>query len=454
MSKSKLRFKKGGVSEESNNSNKEESNNLESNNLNKKVSNNIERLKKYGCVFKKEYDEPKEKYNIFSFCVFYMSKYIRFFKNFSKDITEKRQLQFLYNLTLNIQNVEQGFFGDNWYIRIFYDKSLFLFRSGNTKPWVDFIAMYKNHPKVQFVEFKCNEFLNKNVSDCHLNLFPTMVRLHPIFEKNPLVNVVSVCDSDNVIPKGLFDELVLFEKSNYDYQSLCSSYEFSYYKNNSANDPDNCYIRCGMLAVKKKLPEVLWYYVLYQMKTVADEDYDALLKKLYDYHYDLFPEKKIKSYKDFEYGTDEIVLNFYIKRFFVEGGYKMRVVRYRPIIMPIINTIIGYMEYNVRKGNKELVQKILKNILNNEYKNNLKEDLNRLNQLFYKNTTLESNYDEVEPYLILLKKEIGLFDKLGLPRSIMRFLKDVGPSDYEGIKPFSAYLYSYNFPNYLKLCGK
>ncbi len=433
---SKIHFKKGEVS------------------LNKKVSKNIQHLKKYVGIFKKDYVEPKEKYNIFSFCVFYMSKYIRYFRNYSKDITEKRQLQFLYNLTLNIQNVEQGFFGDNWYIRIFYDKSLFSFHSGNSKPWVDFISMYKNHPKVQFVEFKYQEFLNKHIKDCHLNLFPTMVRLYPIFEKDPLVGVVSVCDADNLITKDLFDELILFEKSKYDYQSLCSNYEFSYYKNNSANDPDNCYIRCGMLAVKKKLPEVLWYYVLYQMKTVSNKDYDALLKKLYNYHYNLFPEKKIKCYKDFEYGSDEIALNFYIKRFFIEAKYKMRVVRYRPIIIPIINTMIAYMEYNVRKGNKELVQNILKNILKDAYKNNMKEDLNNFNQLFFKNTTIESNYDEVKPYLILLKKQIELFDKLGLPRSIMRFLKDVGPSDYEGVKPFSAYLYSYNFPNYMKLCGK
>ena len=418
--------------------------------FNSKVNRNIDYLKKYGSMFKKEYDEPKEKYNIFSVCVFYMSKYIRFFKNFSKDITEKRQLQFLYNLTLNIQNVEQGFFGDNWYIRIFYDKSLFLFRSGNTKPWVDFISMYKNHPKVQFVEFKSTEFLNKHIPECHLNLFPTMMRLYPIFEKNPLLNVISVCDADNVITKGLFDELILFEKSSYDYQSLCSSYEFSYYKNNSANNADNCYIRCGMLAVKKKLPEILWFYVLYQMKEVADEDYDSLLKKLYNYHYELFPEKKIKSYKEFEYGIDEIVLNFYFKKFFNEAGFKMRVVRYRPILMPIINTIIGYMEYNVRKGKKKLVQKILKNILNNDYKNNLKQDLNAFNQLFYKNTSLESDYDELEHYFILLKKELGLFEKLGLPKSIIKFLREVGPSDYEGVRTFSSLLYSYNFPNYMK----
>ena len=205
-----------------------------------------------------------------------------------------------------------------------------------------------------------------------------------------------------------------------------------------------------MLAVKKKLPEILWFYVLYQMKEVADEDYDSLLKKLYNYHYELFPEKKIKSYKEFEYGIDEIVLNFYFKKFFNEAGFKMRVVRYRPILMPIINTIIGYMEYNVRKGKKKLVQKILKNILNNDYKNNLKEDLNAFNQLFYKNTSLESDYDELEHYFILLKKELGLFEKLGLPKSIIKFLREVGPSDYEGVRTFSSLLYSYNFPNYMK----
>jgi hypothetical protein len=73
------------------------------------------------CLFTKEYEEPIEKYNIFSFSIFYMKKYLRFYSGKAHDISVNRQKQFLYNLTLNIQNLERDFFGNNWYIRIFYD---------------------------------------------------------------------------------------------------------------------------------------------------------------------------------------------------------------------------------------------------------------------------------------------------------------------------------------------
>ena len=38
------------------------------------------------CLFTKEYDEPTEKYNIFSFSVFYMKKYLRFYSSKAHDI--------------------------------------------------------------------------------------------------------------------------------------------------------------------------------------------------------------------------------------------------------------------------------------------------------------------------------------------------------------------------------
>ena len=115
------------------------------------------KLKKYYCTFIKEYKEPINKYNIFSYSLFYISKYIHFYKDFSSE----QQKKFLYNLTLNIQNLERGFFGNNWYIRIFYDKNLFKFKIGTKKPWYEFITKYKNCDRVQFIEFKCIQFENK-----------------------------------------------------------------------------------------------------------------------------------------------------------------------------------------------------------------------------------------------------------------------------------------------------
>ena len=409
------------------------------------------KLKKYQCNFIKEYKEPEHKYNIFSFSIFYMAKYIRFYKDYSKDISTQRQKQFLYNLTLNIQNLERNFFGNNWYIRIFYDKSLFKFKIGSRKPWLEFITKYKNNHHVQFVEFKCNQFENKFIKESHINLFGTFARLYPIFEPNDLLETIVVFDADNIITKDYFNEILEFKKTKYDYNSFCSNYEFSYYKNNNALDNDNCYLRCGMVAFNIKIPNEIWNYILYQLKTFDDVKFAYLIDKLYDYHRQIMPEKKIKSYKDFEYGMDEIVLNYYIKKNMEKNNYKLRVVPYKPLVLPLINTIIAYMKYNSSNEVKQqdIVSTILKNILKDDYKGKLDDDLNAFNKLYYNNIKMNSSYDEILPYIEILKDNFDLLKKLNLPNTIIYFIKNIGRKNYEHVKDFDSYFFSYNFPSYL-----
>ena len=402
--------------------------------------------KEYGCEFIKEYEEPKEPYNIFSFSVFYSTKYIRFYKNYKKDISFQRQNQFLYNLTLNIQNLEMGYFGSNWYIRIFYDESLFNFKIYNKKIWFEFIKEYKNNKYVQFVKFRCEKFINKEFKSSHINLFGTLVRLFPIFEKNDLLDTIVIFDADNIITKPYFNEIKKFKKSNYDYNSFCSKYEFSYYKNDNAFNIDNCYIRCGMLSVKKKLPEKLWTYILYQLKEFKYKKFDNLIYKLFYYHKKLMPEKNIKKYKEFEYGMDEIVLNYFVKKFFNLYKFKMRVVNYKPIIIPLINAIISYLKYYY-KTKKEIVEKILMNILKDSYTKNFNKNLDLFNELFYKNISFNSEYKDIKPYTDLLKNEVNLFNKIKLPRVIMNFIKNISFKDFE-CNSFFDYFYSYKKPIY------
>jgi hypothetical protein len=128
-----------------------------------------------------------------------MKKYLRFYSSKARDISITRQKQFLYNLTLNIQNLERGFFGNNWYIRIFYDQSLFKFKIGKRVPWLEFIKFHKKNKRVQFVKFECNLFKNKTNKNFHLNLFGTLPRLYPIFEKNDLLDTIVIFDADNFI---------------------------------------------------------------------------------------------------------------------------------------------------------------------------------------------------------------------------------------------------------------
>ena len=403
------------------------------------------------CFFKKEYEEPTEKYNIFSFSVFYMKKYLRFYSDSTRDISIQRQRQFMYNLTLNIQNLEKNFFGSNWYIRIFYDKSLFKFKIGERIPWLEFINYHKKNKRVQFVRFSCSNFKDKHNKDFHLNLFGTLPRLYPIFEENNLLETVVVFDADNFITKDFIYEILLFKKSSYDYNAFCSKYSISHYKDENAKNDDNCYLSCGMVAFNKKLPLKLWNNILYELKYFEDKEFYKLVDKLNSDYKVLMKDKEYIKFKDFGYGIDEIILNHYVKKYLNNNNYKLRKIRFRPNIIPILTMIMTYMTYNINDNKKKITNEILRNILkDNYYTDNLEENLGNLYNLFSKNTTFESKYEEVLPYILLLRNNYDLIEKLKVPKTILSFIKDANHDDYnEKNKIFNKYMFTFNLPFYL-----
>jgi hypothetical protein len=157
------------------------------------------------------------------------------------------------------------------------------------------------------------------------------------------------------------------------------------------------------------------------------------------------PEKKIKSYKDFEYGMDEIVLNYYIKKYMDTHNYKLRMVPYKPLVLPLINTITTYLKYNSSSAvkQKDVVTTLLKNILKEDYKGKLENDLDAFNKLYYNNIKLNSSYDEIIPYIEILKNNFELLKKLNLPNTITYFIKNIGRKNFDNIKDYDSYFYSY-----------
>jgi hypothetical protein len=172
--------------------------------------------------------------------------------------------------------------------------------------------------------------MNKNF---HLNLFGTLPRLYPIFEKNDLLDTIVIFDADNFITKDFFYEIILFKKSHYDYNSFCSKYNVSYYKNEKSINNDKCYLSCGMISFKKKLPMKLWNFILYQIKYFEDKIFYNLISKLNKEYNKIMKNQDYIKWKDLGYGIDEIVLNHYIKKFMEKNNYKLRVVRFKPNIV-------------------------------------------------------------------------------------------------------------------------
>lgn len=397
------------------------------------------------CDYSKQYEEPERKYNIFSFSIFYMKEYRQYNKNDAKDVAVKRQTAFLHNLGLNIDNLNNGVFGKNWYFRIYYDESIFNFKVNGVCPWIAFFNKHKHNKLIQFVQFNCNSFIDKRKkTKCHINLFGTLPRLQPIFEQNNLLQTVVVFDADNYITKTYFDEIILFKKSKYDYNVFCSKYETSFYIDNDSRDVDHCYLRCGMIAVNKKLPVCLWNFILYQLETFEDKPFEQLLDRIFIRHTGLMPNKKIKPYQKFEYGIDEIVLNYYIKRFFILHDFKVRIVRYRPMIMPIIETMIVYIKYNDKK-HKLIINNFLSRMLGNKFACNMDEDIANFRLMFH-NASHNHDYllDGLTMHIVQLKNNFYILQEIEFPMVIVDFISNFSPHSFGNDCHFNDYFITIN----------
>ena len=204
-----------------------------------------------------------------------------------------------------------------------------------------------------------------------------------------------------------------------------------------------------MVSFKKKLPIKLWNYILYQIKYFEDKVFYNLISKLNKEYHKLMKNTDYIKWKDLGYGIDEIVLNHYIKKYMNKNNYKLRVVRFKPHIVGIVTMIINYMKYNIKNNKEILVKRILENILKKDYTNNIEEDLNKFYNLFSYNTTFDSSYDELLPYINILKNNYNLIKELGISKSALLYIKNIEKNNYESSKTFDKYMVSYNLPFYL-----
>ena len=99
------------------------------------------------CNFEKKYIEPISNYVVVSFSLFYIDEYIRHKRSSTNNISESRQLDFIYNMTCNINLLDLDIIPSNWYFRIYYDNSM----SKNTNDKIDsddeFLKFIENRAK-------------------------------------------------------------------------------------------------------------------------------------------------------------------------------------------------------------------------------------------------------------------------------------------------------------------
>ena len=348
------------------------------------------------------------------------------------NLSNQRQQEFLNNLTKNIDNLDNGTLPANWYFRIYYDKSIFYYKVNEEYPWKIFLKKYRYHKRLQFSEYNCKLFRQDKG---HINLFGTIMRLYPLFFDNKNTKLIILFDADNYINDIFVKKITEFLESKYDYLSFCSKYELSYYKDYDEYNKNNCYLRMGLLSSKIKFKSIYWEYILSQLKYFDDNDFSSLLDKLENEFNIIRPDRTIKSYKYFEYGTDEIILNFYVKKLFNLHNCKLKVVRYKPNIIAIYNMLEMYIIYNYNK-NPESIKNILKLLLKSKYINinnvdNIKTNFKNLNNYIFYTMANNNNYKSLKKFILPLQKNNYILNEIYIPNTIKSFFNNVSEKDYE-----------------------
>jgi hypothetical protein len=402
------------------------------------------------CNFEKKYIEPISNYVVVSFSLFYIDEYIRHKRSSTNNISESRQLDFIYNMTCNINLLDLDIIPSNWYFRIYYDNSIFNFKYNNKYPWKDFFKKYIKHKRIQFVKFKCPSFMVENK---HKNLFGTILRLYPLFCQDEKTSMIILFDCDNTFTQKYLDEIEKFRISDYDYNTFSSKYETSYYMYDFNEEDRHYYFRMASFASKVKYNIEYWNKILINISVYNDKTFESLVTFLYNLHLSVLPNKKIKGYKDFEYGMDEIILNYQIKNLFEKNKKKLRIVRYNPNPLMVYNTFEKYLKFNYKK-NRDIVNKIVNNIAKKVTKKYKKDDLNfNLNKInkslfSYINNT-EFNFDILYKYYIHpVLENIDIVEKLIMPNNIIKFFKKSNINDYKYLD-YNQYYHKLDFPKYL-----
>lgn len=379
------------------------------------------------CNLKKYYKEDGKKYNLFVISIFYYDKYVRLGKKgvYSNKSIEK-QLIFIQNIRENVKKLYNGEIPKDWKLRIYYDVSLFNFKYENKLPWKDLFQDLIKLDKVQLIKYTCSKYFNKN-NKTHVKLFGTLLRFYPYFHKEENVKSVHSIDADNIITKPWMDKLVEFINSNYQINVFCSKYEFPRYKNMNQNDGFDCYFRAGIFSSKVFFKEEQWENMFNEMdnnKSEFIEVYNRIIENINL----IFPnEYKNKDNTFFEFGFDEIILNYFIKKYIRENKYTVKYVHYKPPINIFIDYLTVYFKY---KDNQKYVNELFSQP---EFKyNNVDEFYDDFHKSIKKKTFFKK--------LTLLKKYIFILKKMKLDPVLVKFIEKENKKSYYQYPYFSTYL--------------
>jgi hypothetical protein len=285
------------------------------------------------CELIKHYTEPTHKYICLSTSLFIQSKYIKAISNIrsttagNKNVTDAKLNLFYKNLLSIAKNLIDGTYPKNYYLRIYYDSTLF-----NNVKFTKMIKLFKTHPKIQLVEYSCNKYKsinNNNNSNIHINLFGTLMRFYSIFDpESPNMKCCICIDADNTYTKQFINIISKFYKSDKLVYAINRINQISFHADDYITETPNMfnftYLLAGAIAIKRNDIFNISYWNKYFDNMFMQNDllykYNYLDFKRFGINHVTDNNLNTNSYYSFHYGTDEIWINYVIKKILIDNN--------------------------------------------------------------------------------------------------------------------------------------
>jgi hypothetical protein len=355
------------------------------------------------CQFTKYFKEPTKKYVCLSTSLFFKEKYIKVSKDLKPyNATENKVTAFYNNLKETERMLSDGTYPDHFYLRIYYDKTVF-----KIEKYKELFKKFKTNPKIQLIEFNCDYFKSDNTF--HIDLFGTLLRFYTIFD-NESVNM-KYCifsDSDNIFTEHFFTIFKDFEKSKKLVYTFNRINQIGFHGNDYMENNDFfdfIYLLGGLTIIKKNKIFNIKYWTKYFDNMFEQNDLMYIFNYIDFKRYAINgilnkTELKPQSYYSFNYGSDEVWLNYVIKKILIDhkkkdkldayilNDYQFYVLLNRLNDLFKYNSIVNIEEFKIflndchflKEKNKEKEDKNYYDL--SKYINQIQNDKNKTIQFF------------------------------------------------------------------------
>jgi len=277
---------------------------------------------KINLKLKKYFTEPGHKYNCFTACLFQKKKILKSVlsgkKYITQDLTKDRMDSFIKTLTKISDSLINGYYPDNFYLRLYYNNKII-----KNKKYKKLLNILKQNKKVQLIKYEVDDLFDP--------LIGSLIRFYTFFddESTNIEYSISIDSEDFLNNKfiKLFDN---FKKTNKLIYGISQLYYIPPHDNDYQTDNDffnfiMLIANCIVVKKDKIFKREYWDKYFINMFEQNDLMYILNYNTFRNFSINSITKTKIKDinpYSLFEYGTDEIWINFLLKKILLLNNSK------------------------------------------------------------------------------------------------------------------------------------